>query len=199
MDTPALAGQALEVVAGGDVVHREMFLLLGQAEVILHLLVVDAEHRPGAGHVRLGHQLEQPFDRRDGFHLAAVPGVATGGLVADDLHGVPRGRVDRLDAPVEQHRQLAEAVNVRLLAVDFWHAHQPHQGPQGHDYDDNDRDGQFFHAAAFRFLLNENRWVKNWMSNPRPTSAQEMYGVTQAGFRTTCRTVARGFSGSKLA
>ena len=176
-----------------------MFFVLGQAEVVLDFLVVDAEHRPGEGHIRLGRQLEQPLDRRDGFHLAAVPGVAPRGLVTDDLHRVACGGVDRLNATVEQHRQLAEAVNIRLFAGDFRHAYQPHQSPQGHDGDDDEREGQFFHAAAFRFLLNENRWVKNWMSSPRPTSAQEMYGVTQPGFRTTCRTVALSFSGSKLA
>ena len=101
MDAPAFPGQAFKIVVGGDVVDREMFFVLVQSEVVLGFLVVDAEHRPGASHSRLGSQLEQPFDRRDGFLLAAVSGVAPRGLVADDLHGIAGGGVDWLNASVE--------------------------------------------------------------------------------------------------
>ena len=134
-----------------------MFFVLGQAEVVFDLLVVDPEHRSGTGHARLGRQLKQPLDGRDGYHLGTGAGVTTGRLVTDNAHSVACGGVDRLDAPVEQHRQFAEAVNVRLIAGYIRHAYQPHQGPHGHDPDGDKRDGQLFHAAAFRFLLKASR------------------------------------------
>ena len=69
-----------------------MFFLLSQAEMILDLLVVDAEHGPCASQVRLGCQFQQPLNGRDSFLFRiAFSCVASGGLVANDLHGVSRG------------------------------------------------------------------------------------------------------------
>ena len=140
MDAGAVLCQALEIFLSSNLVHGKMFFVLGQAEMVLYLLVVYPENRARPGKFWLGRHLEQPLN--GGIRFLFITFLSQSGrLVADDPHGIARGRVDRLGASVEQHWQLCETINVRLVGLGLGQEDESHEHPEGHDHGGNDGNG----------------------------------------------------------
>lgn len=109
-----------------------------------------------------------------------------------------RDRIDRLDPSVGQHRDLAELVQVHSVGgVALRRGGVGDHGNGGRGDDGGKEALQVVHRATL-LRRNPTRLNPKWISIPRATIVQAMYGNSQPGFLTTCSTVPRS-PGRKLA
>src|SRR5207302_7772964 len=113
--------------------------------------------------------------------------------IADDHQSGSGHGVDRLDAAAVHDRDLAELMQPHFPGAIFRRRH-------GHNQVEDSRSGgepghetrKAAHQANLRRRNPASRRLK-WINMPAETRAQEMYGISQPGLRTTCRTVPRSF------
>ena len=175
--------------------------LVLELELTEQLGVMNEEDGASVGNFGTRGEFEEPFR---GFEFFGVmPELPCGDYFQGQVAGaadlkerVTSDRIDWLDSAVQQRRQAGELAHMEF-AILF----------RGHDGDDFAREQsdkeprqdfqKQFHAVLL-FQVKPSRWVTNWTTNPRPTSTQEKYGVSQLGLWTTCKIVPPS-SGSKLA
>src|SRR5208283_1186561 len=104
----------------------------------------------------------------------------------DHEQGAARHGVEWLDPALGEHGKVGERLHGGRLGLG--HGKEAREG--AHRGGEDDEHGhRAAHAASLLLLANPARWIRNWITSPRVIAEHAMYGTSQLGLRTTCRTV----------